>query len=73
LLELHYRGVGPIAILNTEIDQQTAPACSLEGIPYAYGFDGDVTRAIRTGDRVEVERLGERVRVRVLNDEAGDE
>lgn len=73
LLELHYRGVGPIAIINTEIDQQTAPACSLEGIPYAYGFDGDVTRAIKTGDLVEVVRRGERVSVRILTGEASGE
>jgi predicted aconitase with swiveling domain len=73
LLELHYRGAGPIAIINTEIDQQTAPACSLEGIPYAYGFDGDVTSAIRNGDRIQVERRGLHVRVQVLNNEIVDE
>ena len=58
LLELHYRGVGPIAIVNSEIDQQTVPACSLEGIPYAHSFDSDVTRGLRSGDRVRLTRRG---------------
>ena len=56
LLELHYRGVGPLAVVNTEIDQQTVPACSLEGIPYAHSFDRDVTRNLHNGDRVRLER-----------------
>lgn len=64
LLELHYRGVGPLAIINSEIDQQTAPACSLEGIPYAYGFDLDVIARLRSGDRVELQRSGESVTIR---------
>jgi len=66
LLELHYRGVGPIAVVNSEIDQQTAPACSLEGIPYAYGFDDDVTHRLRSGDRVELARRGDVVTLRRL-------
>ncbi len=66
LLELYYRGVAPAAIINTEIDQQTAPACSLEGIPYAYGFDADLTRSVRTGDLVALARAGETVTLRVV-------
>jgi predicted aconitase with swiveling domain len=66
LLELHYRGVGPLAIVNSEIDQQTVPACSLEGIPYAYGFEGDVTRQVRSGDRVRLSRRGAAVTLTVL-------
>ena len=66
LLELFYRGVAPIAIINTEIDQQTAPACSLEGIPYAHGFDQDLPRAVRSGDIVEIKRRGQDVSLRVL-------
>jgi len=66
LLELHYRGVGPIAIVNSEIDQQTVPACSLEGIPYAYGFGGDVTRGARSGDRVRLTRRGEVVTLELM-------
>lgn len=65
LLELFYRGAAPIAILNSEIDQQTAPACSLEGIPYAYGFDSDVIHGVRNGDQVTLERRGDTVFLRV--------
>jgi predicted aconitase/predicted aconitase with swiveling domain len=66
LLELFYRGRAPLAIVNTDIDQQSAPACSLEGIPYAYNFDGDVISSINNGDYVELKRVGEQVEVRVL-------
>ncbi len=66
LLELHYRGVGPLAVVNSEIDQQTVPACSLEGLPYAYGFDADVLRGARSGDRVRLSRRGEIVILEVL-------
>jgi predicted aconitase/predicted aconitase with swiveling domain len=66
LLELHYRGVGPLAVVNSEIDQQTVPACSLEGIPYAYGFDADVTRGLRSGDRVRLTRRGDVVTLELL-------
>ena len=66
LLELFYRGVAPVAIVNTEIDQQSAPACSLEGIPYAYTFDRDVIAAINDGDTVELLRHGEQVTIRVI-------
>ena len=66
LLELFYRGKAPLAIVNTDIDQQSAPACSLEGIPYAYSFDGDVIGGINNGDTVELKRVGEQVVVRVL-------
>lgn len=66
LLELFYRGVAPIAIVNTEIDQQMAPACSLEGIPYAYSFNIDVNEVIETGDQVALERRGDQVYLRLL-------
>lgn len=66
LLELFYRGVAPIAIVNTDIDQQSAPACSLEGIPYAYGFDQNPIEAINSGDVVELKRQGEQVSIRVV-------
>ncbi len=67
LLELFYRGVAPAAIVNTDIDQQSAPACSLEGIPYAYGFDGDVIGQVKSGDVVELRRSGERISLRVIS------
>jgi predicted aconitase/predicted aconitase with swiveling domain len=67
LLELHYRGVAPLAIINTAIDQQTAPACSLEGIPYAYDFDGDIIASIAHGAQVELQRVGDVVTIRILH------
>jgi predicted aconitase/predicted aconitase with swiveling domain len=66
LLELFYRGRAPLAILNTDIDQQSAPACSLENIPYAYAFNGDITTNINHGDRVELRRENGQVTLRVL-------
>lgn len=67
LLELFYRGSAPLAILNTEIDQQSAPACSLENIPYAYNFDGDIIANIKNGDEVEVRRVNNIVTVEVIS------
>jgi predicted aconitase/predicted aconitase with swiveling domain len=67
LLELYYRGMAPVAIINTDIDQQSAPACSLEGIPYAYGFDDDVIAGINPGDTVELIREGDAVSLRVIS------
>lgn len=66
LLELFYRGKAPLAIANTDIDQQSAPACSLEGIPYAYAFDEDIIGNVNNGDVVELSRAGDTVRLRVL-------
>ena len=67
LLELFYRGNAPIAIANTEIDQQSAPACSLEGIPYAYNFDGDIIQNIKSGDTVELKREGDILTIRIVS------
>ena len=66
LLELFYRGKAPVAVVNTDIDQQTAPACSLEGIPYAFGIDPDVFSQVRTGDQIELNRRGETVTLKRL-------
>lgn len=66
LLELFYRGMAPLAVVNTEIDQQSAPACSLEGIPYAYDFDADVIGNVNHGDTIELKRMGSMVTLRVL-------
>lgn len=66
LLELYYRGVAPLAIINTEIDQQSAPACSLENIPYAYKFDKDIISGIQNGARIVVQRRGKIVTVQTL-------
>ena len=66
LLELFYRGKAPLAIVNTEIDQQSAPACSLENIPYAYQFDRDIIRNINNGDTVTLTRQGPQVTIDVI-------
>jgi predicted aconitase/predicted aconitase with swiveling domain len=66
LLELIYRGQAPLAIVNTDIDQHSAPACSLEGLPYAYRFDADVIGNINHGDVIELYRAGQAVSVRVI-------
>lgn len=68
LLELFYRGVAPLAIVNSDIDQQSAPACSLEGIPYAYGFDADVIHGLRHGATIELKRVGDVVTVRSIGE-----
>jgi predicted aconitase/predicted aconitase with swiveling domain len=66
LLELFYRGQAPLAIVNTEIDQQSAPACSLEGIPYAFDFDADIIGGVNHGDTVELKRTGSDVILRII-------
>jgi hypothetical protein len=66
LLELYYRGRAPLAVINTEIDQQTAPACSLEGIPYAYGFGADLFSNIKDNDLVELSCHEGKTEIRVL-------
>ena len=67
LLELFYRGKAPLAIVNTEIDQQSAPACSLENIPYAYQFDEDIISKINHGDMVQLQRAGQVVTIDVID------
>jgi predicted aconitase/predicted aconitase with swiveling domain len=66
LLELYYRGMAPLAICNTDIDQQSAPACSLEGIPYAYGFNAGIFQSIKSGDLVELQRTGDEITIRKI-------
>lgn len=66
LLELFYRGKAPIAVVNTEIDQQSAPACSLEGIPYAYGFDVNLFENIKDNDLVELSSHQGKTELRVV-------
>ncbi len=73
LLELFYRGQAPIAIINSEIDQQTAPACSLESIPYAYDFDTDLFASVQTGDLIELTRRGDVVTLQILEKSKRDQ
>lgn len=72
LLELFYRGTAPIAIINTEIDQQMAPACSLEGIPYAHSFEADVIQLVATGDTVALEKRGDHIQLKIIKQSAQD-
>ena len=55
LLGLFYNGNGPKAIINTDLDQQTIPACSLLGVPYAHSFKDDPCQRINSGERVRLE------------------
>ncbi len=66
ILELIYRGSSPLAIINTHIDQHSAPACSLEGLPYAFDFDKDVISNINHGDWLELKRVEDKVILRAL-------
>jgi hypothetical protein len=54
LMGLIYTGKGPSAVVNSQIDQQTLPACSLLGIPYAHSFNIDPCLSINSGDLVEM-------------------
>ncbi len=71
LLELFYRGNAPVGIINTQIDQQSAPACSLEGIPYGYDFDADIIGSINHGDTVRFSRHDGVVSLEVIERVAG--
>ena len=66
LLGLLYRNRGPLAVVNTELDQQTLPACSLLGVPYAHSFGRDPCLALNSGDRVRLELRGGAVTLEVL-------
>ena len=55
LLGLLYRNHGPLAVVNTELDQQTLPACSLLGVPYAHSFGRDPCLELNSGDQVRLE------------------
>jgi predicted aconitase with swiveling domain len=55
LLGLFYNGNGPKAIINTDLDQQTIPACSILNVPYAHSFEKNPCQAINTGDKIKLE------------------
>ena len=54
LLGLFYNGNGPKAIINTDLDQQTIPACSILNVPYAHSFEKNPCLAINTGDKIKL-------------------
>ena len=66
LLGLFYNGNGPKAIINTDLDQQTIPACSLLEVPYAHSFEDDPCQAINSGDRIRLELSDGDVRLECL-------
>ncbi|MEM7115215.1 MAG: aconitase X [Chloroflexota bacterium] len=66
LLELFYRSNAPLAVVNTEIDQQSTPACSLENIPYGFEFNDDIIGKINHGDVVQLKRTGTTVTLKVV-------
>ena len=55
LLGLFYNGNGPKAIINTDLDQQTIPACSILSVPYAHSFEKNPCQVINTGDKIKLE------------------
>ena len=67
LLGLFYNGNGPIAIINTDLDQQTIPACSLLGIPYAHSFDDNPCQAVNNGDKIRLKLNNGNVKLEALN------
>ena len=54
LLGLFYNGNGPKAIINTNLDQQTIPACSILGVPYAHSFENNPCLAVNNGDKLRL-------------------
>ena len=67
LLGLFYNGNGPIAIINTDLDQQTIPACSLLGVPYAHSFDDNPCQTVNNGDKIKLELKNGNVKLEALN------
>ena len=66
LMGLIYTGKGPSAVVNSQIDQQTLPACSLLGIPYAHSFNVDPCLSINSGDVVEMRLVDGVVNLEVI-------
>ena len=66
LMELFYRGKGPKAIVNSNLDQQMIPACSLLKIPYAHSFNDNPCYEINTNDKIRLELKNENVELEVL-------
>ena len=66
LLGLFYNGNGPKAIINTELDQQTIPACSILNIPYAHSFEENPCLAVNTGDKIKLELKNGRVELKTI-------
>lgn len=66
LLGLLYTGKGPRAVVNSAVDQQTLPACSILNVPYAHSFDADPCLEVNDGDEVELRLEDGRVTLTVI-------
>ena len=66
LLGLFYIGNGPKAIINTDLDQQTIPACSILGVPYAHSFEDNPCLAVNTGDKIRLKLENGNVKLECL-------
>jgi len=66
LMGLIYTGMGPKAIVNSDVCPLTLPACSLLDLPYGHGFEADPCIAINNGDQVEMKRVDGVVTLSVL-------
>ena len=66
LLGLFYNGNGPIAIINTDLDQQTIPACSLLAVPYAHSFEKNPCIEINSKDKINIKLNNGDVSLKVI-------
>ncbi len=67
LLGLFYNGNGPKAIINTDLDQQTIPACSLLAVPYAHSFEDNPCIEINSGDKINLALKDDKVSLRIID------
>ena len=65
LLGLFYNGNGPKAIINTDLDQQTIPACSLLAVPYAHSFESNPCIEINSKDKINIKLSNGKVSLKV--------
>ena len=66
LLGLFYNGNGPKAIINTDLDQQTIPACSLLAVPYAHSFEKNPCIEINSKDKINLTLKNGKVELRII-------
>ena len=66
LLGLFYNGNGPKAIINTDLDQQTIPACSLLAVPYAHSFEKNPCTEINSKDKINLTLKNKKVELRII-------
>ena len=67
LLGLFYNGNGPKAIINTDLDKQTIPACSLLAVPYAHSFEDNPCIEINSGDKINLALKDDNVSLRIID------